>query len=255
MNWLKLSRSITDSQVFAHPIALKIWIWCLCKASHKQRHIQLKVGKGDRIVTIEAGQFIFGRHKAEEALSIDGSTIYKWLQKFESADFSMILIESNNQYSIITICNWEEYQHDYNKKEQPSNNLVTTEEQLSSNQVTTEEHKQDLIYLENVKKEREENSNNPLYIKTDKLLEVMKNESSWHDSIYKDHKLKPKTLSKWLNAFVLKLKSEGEEGKTVKDFKSHFSRWLKIELKKPENKIEAEQTYRPAPIKTILPKE
>jgi hypothetical protein len=133
---IRLFRSILESQVFAHQIALKIWIWCLCKATYKQRFIPLKIGKGEITVKLLPGQFIFGRFKAEDELSIDGSTIYKWIQKFASDEYQMINIESNNQYSIITVCKWDEYQIQEKKKvttkEQPSNNQVTAEGQPSN---------------------------------------------------------------------------------------------------------------------------
>jgi len=133
---IKLFRSILESQVFAHQTALKIWIWCLCKATFKQRFVPLKIGRGEITVNLLPGQFIFGRFKAEEELGIDGSTIYKWIQKFASSEFNMIIIESNNQYSIITICKWDEYQIQEKRKvttkEQPSNNQVTAEGQPSN---------------------------------------------------------------------------------------------------------------------------
>lgn len=240
MNWLKLSRSITDSQVFAHPIALKIWIWCLCRASHKQRHVQLKVGKGDRIVTIEAGQFIFGRHKAEESLSIDGSTIYKWLQKFESKDFEMILIESNNQYSIITICNWDEYQHDYNKKEQPKSSQVTAEEQLSSSQVTAEEHKQDLINLENDKKGEKtpQLPNSQTRKKGDELAKDLSSEEK--RSMYRQLKSKfPETengiMTQCLDGYIGKFDAKFPDGNDRKIFVQHWTYFVQDMKWLPQN--------------------
>ena len=130
--YFKVHRKILDSQVFAHQTALKVWIWCLAKVTFKDRFVSLKIGKGETTVKLQPGQFIFGRFKAEEELNIDGSTIYKWIQKFASSDFEMITIQSNNQYSIITICNWEQYQNGDETE-------VTTIEQLSSNQVTAEE--------------------------------------------------------------------------------------------------------------------
>ena len=127
--YFKVYRKITESQVFAHQTALKIWIWCLAKASYRERYVNLKSGKGEISVKIKAGQFLFGRFRAEEELSIDGSTIYKWIQRFASKEYSMITIKSNNQYSIISICNWEDYQQD-------SNDNVATKEQPMSSQVT-----------------------------------------------------------------------------------------------------------------------
>jgi hypothetical protein len=133
---IRLFRCILESQVFAHQTALKIWIWCLCKATFKQRFVPLKIGRGEITVNLLPGQFIFGRFKAEEELGIDGSTIYKWIQKFASEEYEMINIECNNQYSIITISKWDEYQIQEKKKvttkEQPSNNQVTAEGQPSN---------------------------------------------------------------------------------------------------------------------------
>lgn len=129
--FILLSRSILESDVFASQKLLKIWIWCLCKANFKDKTVPLKVGKGERLVKVKRGSFIFGRYKAEEQLFIDGSTIYKLMQKLK--DLEMIEIKSNNQYSIITICNYDYYQsvdnYQVTTKEQPSNNKVTTKEQ------------------------------------------------------------------------------------------------------------------------------
>ena len=134
--YFKVHRKILDSQVFAHQTALKIWVWCLAKVTFKERYVSLKIGKGETTIKLLPGQFIFGRFKAEEELNIDGSTIYKWMHKFASDEFDMINIESNNQYSIITLCKWEEYQNgegeEVTTKEQPSNNQVTAEEQPSN---------------------------------------------------------------------------------------------------------------------------
>jgi len=132
--FILLSRGILDSDVFASQKLLKIWIWCLCKANFKDKSVPLKVGKGETILRVKRGSFIFGRNKAEEELFIDGSTIYKSIQKLK--DLGMIEIESNNQYSVITISNYDTYQdsksYKVTSKEQPSNNQVTTKEQPSN---------------------------------------------------------------------------------------------------------------------------
>ena len=135
--YINLHRTLIDSMIFSSQTGLKIWIWLLLKASFKKRYVSLKIGKGETIVTIERGQLLFGRYKAEEELCIDGSTVYKWIKKLEEND--MISIKSNNQYSIITICNYDAYQGENTNEEQPSNNQVTTKEQQSNSRVTAEE--------------------------------------------------------------------------------------------------------------------
>ncbi len=105
----------------------------MAKVTFKERFVSVKINKGETVVNLKPGQFIFGRFKAEEELSIDGSTIYKWMRKFSSPEFGMITIESNNQFSIVTLCNWEQYNGDditeVTAMEQQCNNHVTTMEQ------------------------------------------------------------------------------------------------------------------------------
>ena len=131
--YFKVHRKILDSKIFANPTALKIWIWCLAKVTFKEKYIPVKVNKGETTVKLLPGQFVFGRFKAEEELNIDGSTIYRWMQKFASSEFEMITIESNIQYSIVTLCNWVNYQNENNTdittNEQPTNNQRATNEQ------------------------------------------------------------------------------------------------------------------------------
>lgn len=138
--YILISRGLLDSDIFASQKLLKIWVWCLCKANFKDRSVPLKIGKGETIVQVKRGSFIFGRFKAEDELFIDGSTIYKSIKKLE--EMGMIKVESNNQYSIITICNYDTYQQAGNykvaTKGQPSNNQVTTKGQPSN---TTKERK------------------------------------------------------------------------------------------------------------------
>ena len=47
----------------------------------------------------------------------------------------------------------------------------------------------------------------------------------------------PDGITEWINNFFDELECTGENMKSVKDFKSHFFRWLKIQLKdrKEEN--------------------
>ena len=126
-----LNRKLLDSAVFASEKRLKIWIWLLLKANYKNSFLSVKIGKGESIIEIERGQLLFGRFKAEETLNIDGSTIYKILQYFESEE--MIEIKSNNHYTIISICNYDIYQQSEKTKvtaiKQPLNSQLTTIEQ------------------------------------------------------------------------------------------------------------------------------
>ena len=119
MNFIKLHRGILDTQAFCHPITFKIWCWLLLKANFKDSFMLLKTGKGYTEIKVKRGQVIFCRFKAEEELSIDGSTIYKHLEKLK--EWNNIEIKTTNQCSIITIINYNNYQ-DKKTKVQRSNN-------------------------------------------------------------------------------------------------------------------------------------
>lgn len=137
--WIKLHRQLIESEIFASQIGLKIWIWCLIKAFHKKAFIPIKIGKGESIITVERGSFIFGRYTAEKELNINGSTVYKWIKKLQ--EMEMIEIESNSHYSIITICNYDGYQRSDEQEvtaiEQPLNSQATAIEQPRNSHVTT----------------------------------------------------------------------------------------------------------------------
>ena len=178
--YFKVYRKILESQVFAHQTALKIWIWCLAKVTFKDRFVPLKSGKGTITVALKPGQFIFGRFTAEEELNIDGSTVYKWIQKFASPDFDMITIESNNQYSIITLCNWEQYntttEEEVTTEEQPSNSQVTAKEQPCNSERTQtrmlkkDKKEEEYIYNDFYDSEIQKSDNDENYIKTVKAI-------------------------------------------------------------------------------------
>lgn len=121
---------ILESKVFANEKMLKIWIWCLCKAAHKDHFFPLKTGKGTITIDLLKGQFVFGRFVAAKELKISGSTVWRILQKFASDEYkNMIALKTNNQYTIVTICNWAIYQTVDFKNGQATDNQRTTNEQ------------------------------------------------------------------------------------------------------------------------------
>ena len=60
---------------------------------------------------------------------------------------------------------------------------------------------------------------------------VFNEETAWYETIAMKKQLSPEEIKEWLNNFFDELQCTGETMKSVKDFKSHFFRWLKIQLK------------------------
>lgn len=125
--WIKLHRQLINSAVFKNERLLKIWIWCLLKASHKKSETMI----GNQLITIEKGQFIFGRKKAAEELKINENTLYKDMKNLEK--LKMCNIKSNNKFSVITIEKWAFYQDiEENNNSNYNNNVTTTEQQRNT---------------------------------------------------------------------------------------------------------------------------
>ena len=61
---------------------------------------------------------------------------------------------------------------------------------------------------------------------------VINFEQAWTDVIGMNRHLTPGSINKWLETFFSELEMNGETEKSLKDFKSHFNRWLKIQLEK-----------------------
>lgn len=126
--WIKLPRTIKESPVWHEPHYLRLWLYCQIKASHKDR----EVFYGLDSVQIKKGQFVTGRIKLADEMnegmkkSPSASTWWRDLQKLEK--LGMIEIHSTTKHSIVTICNWEQYQEDEAQQEQPKVVEVPQEE-------------------------------------------------------------------------------------------------------------------------------
>ena len=145
-SYIKLFRKLLNSPIFENEKALKIWIWFLLKATHKERELLV----GQQIVKLKKGDFIFGRKQASEELKMTESTIYKYIKLLEK--LQMISIKSNNKFSVVSIEKWEDYQIE----ELKSNNKVATEEQQSN---TNKNVKNIYLYLFNKYKAEIEKEN------------------------------------------------------------------------------------------------
>lgn len=138
--WVKLHRAVCESAVFDDAEILRLWIYILVNAAHKD-HDTIYQGK---IVHIKKGEFVTGRKILAREFKLSESKIYRMLTTL--AELGNIEIKSNNKFSLVTVVNWAMYQDNLenlnNKRtanEQQLNNKRTTDEQQTN---TTEEWKE-----------------------------------------------------------------------------------------------------------------
>ena len=106
--WIKLHRKLLEGRIFQDPVLLKVWVWCLLRAVHKDQWVTVKTGRGETIVHLERGQFLFGRNSASLYLTMPPSTLRRKLLIL--CELQAITLKPDTHFSIVTILNYELYQ-------------------------------------------------------------------------------------------------------------------------------------------------
>lgn len=136
LTWIKCYRSLMDSEIWADEWLVKLWLWCLFKANHKELTFKGQV--------VARGQFITGRHTASDELGVSPSKWYRGIERLVS--LGCIETASNKHWTTVTVCNYSAYQDRdaefRTASEQPVNNKRTTDEQQMNNQRTQEKELQ-----------------------------------------------------------------------------------------------------------------
>lgn len=129
--WIKLHRKIIDSQIFTDPDILRLWIYCLAKASYEERTVLFEKQE----VHLLPGEFITGRFSLHTEYNagvaprkkIKETTLWNWLKKLEK--YGNIDIKTTNKYSVVSIVKWSEYQETLTTERQQIDNRLTTDSQ------------------------------------------------------------------------------------------------------------------------------
>ncbi|MBN6889932.1 DnaD/phage-associated family protein [Cytobacillus horneckiae] len=156
--WIKLHRKLLTSKIFENEKLLKIFIYCLMKATHSD-HQQI-VGK--QIIDLKPGEFVFGRKKAALELDMKESTVRDYIKLLKNDN--VISVTPTNKFSVISIINWEVYQ----SKGDDSDNKMTTTRQQNDSKMTAEGQQNDtnknVKNVENEKKNNTTTAENPVQL-------------------------------------------------------------------------------------------
>lgn len=119
--WIKLYRKFTKWEWFNISEMVHLYIYLLLCANNEDDEW--------RGINVKRGQLITGLNSLNKATGISFQTLRTCLKRLEKT--KEINIQSTNKYSIITICNYDEYQ----TKQKATNKLPN--KQLTNNQQTT----------------------------------------------------------------------------------------------------------------------
>ena len=128
--WIKLWRNITEWEWFDDDKLFKFFIYLLVTANHQ---------KNDwHGITIDRGQLITSRERLSRELHYSEQQIRTMISKLQKTQ--EITTKTTNKYTIITICNYDNYQATDDVEQpatQPTNNQQITNNQPTNNQQIT----------------------------------------------------------------------------------------------------------------------
>lgn len=147
MRYIKLCDKIVDWEWFTDGNMLKVWLYLLVKAQYAD-------GKY-RGVDVKRGQLLTGRKLIANETRLSEQQVRTCINRLKSS--GQITIESTNQYSLITIVKYDDYQgsDSYNIQQiiQPANLPITNDQPTDNQRITTykkdkkEKKEKEYIYL------------------------------------------------------------------------------------------------------------
>ena len=143
--WIKLHRKAVDSDIFADPDLWRLFTWCLLSAGHTGRHVPAKTGRGNTLIRLGPGQFVYGRKTAARDLHWPESTLNDRMKRLEATE--AISIKPDTHFSIVTVVNWGIYQGSGGERRHPSDTQATgnqtRKQQATNRQPTPKQHKRE----------------------------------------------------------------------------------------------------------------
>ena len=139
--WICLHRKIRQNPVFYDADLLRLWLYCLLEATHRERDQLI----GRQVVKLLPGEFVTGRFDLEAGFNNglkpdrkkSPKTIWRWLETLESAGF--LTIKSTTKFSVISIVNWHLYQDKSSDDDQQVTNKRPTDDQQMTNKRPTDD--------------------------------------------------------------------------------------------------------------------
>ena len=204
--YIKLYRKVTESIVWTNSDMLKLWVLCLTKAAHTERNFLFNGNE----LKLDPGEFVTGRDSLAEEFNkgakpkdkVASRTLWRHLKRMEKHE--MLSIRSNNRYSVISICNWSEYQK---AVQQVSSDCPATVQQVSTN-------KND----KNEKNEKNDNKNNPRKKRTYEETSIEYELASllYHRILENNEEFKKPNLQTWSNHIRLMIEQDNRNPEKIR---------------------------------------
>jgi biotin operon repressor len=103
-----LDRSLFGTAAFHNHNMWRVYTWALGKATHTESSVSINTGRGQTVISLQRGQFIFGRKVAASELGMKPSTVRNAMHNLEKHGF--LAMQPDTHYTLVTILNYNESQ-------------------------------------------------------------------------------------------------------------------------------------------------
>ena len=246
--WVKLFRSITEWEWWGDHKTTVMFLYLLVSANSKDTKW--------RGIAIPRGSLVTGRKKLADETMMSEREVRTALEHLEKTQ--NVTIKTTKQYSIITVCKYEEYQAvmvDERPTERPTNDQQTTNNVEKEKKIPPtppikenkkreqeEKKKENIHVVDSARAREEELAMGGVIGDVEKLAEEFKEEirngSTVTESAMRLYGIAPEGLIEYVDWFVDKLNLSGTKFKSRSDFRMHFTNWLRIQA---EQKMKQQQ--------------
>lgn len=234
--WIKISKDIVNHWLWNDAERLKWWLDILMLAAWEDR--QTLVGK--RLVDVKRGQLIASLSYLCARWKRSRNMVEPFLNML--IEEKMITKDVANNIAIITVTNYERYQANEknsgaylsaNNGSHLGSHLKADEQSISANSGShIGAHLGSHLGATN-KEYKEYNNNiiNNARTREEEIFDKMKGDTIWRETIAMRHHLTLDKVDEWMGAFWLDSACNDTQHRNLRDAKSHFNNWLRIQLK------------------------
>jgi len=115
--FVKLYRDAAGSLLLHDGELLRLYVWCLIRASFQPETVSVRVGRGCVNVRLQPGELVFQKSAAARDLGWNPITAWKRLKRIEALGF--IQVEGKHQMSVVSILNSDTCETAYSERETP----------------------------------------------------------------------------------------------------------------------------------------
>ena len=223
-DWLKLHRSILDSELFADDWLTRLWIWCLCRANYSNGRFRGEM--------IERGQFVTGRNSAAAELQVSPSKWYRGIERLQ--ELGCITVSTNSNWTTITVCKYDTYQNATEEIEQKPDSERTSADATSGQVVI--QRADTIEERNNSKKERREEGKKETPASPELPFSSPEFQDSWKDFVSMRSEIKRPLKPTAIKLSLTKLAAMGEANAIQSLKESTANQWQGLFEPKPQSR-------------------